>query len=224
MDGGCRRVRGGGDLHVEAFDTRRERALLRSMREQHEALDAARSASRARELHPLHAVIEDDRPVDDDEVAAVVVAPRLHAAHLFRAQADLERELLARLIVDEGSQVVGARQLRVPRRHAEAVADGGGDAGRRHRRRAIDAVVGVAGQSQVGDPAVHRFAVDRRPRMIAGCGKQRLDPPFLGDVDVRYQLHRAGALQAGIWSAAAACRSQSIAVVITPEGGTTRTS
>ena len=30
--------------------------------------------------------------------------------------------------------------------------------------------------------------------------------------------------QAGMWSAAAACRSQSMAVVITPEGGTTRTS
>ena len=61
--------------------------------------------------------------------------------------------------------------------------------------------------------------------MITGRGEQRLDPRFLGDVDVRDQIHRrAGRSQAGMWSAAAACRSQSIAVVITPDGGTTRTS
>ena len=58
-------------------------------------------APRARELDPLDPVVEDDRPVDDDEVPAVVVAPRLHAAHFLGAQAELQRELLACLIVDE---------------------------------------------------------------------------------------------------------------------------
>ena len=98
----------------EALDPRSEVGRLRPLGEQREGLDAVGAGAGRADLKNLHLTLEQDRLVDDDEMAAIVVTGRLDPTDGVGAKAEFQRTALTGRGVQHDADVLLAGVIRLP--------------------------------------------------------------------------------------------------------------